>query len=65
MTPRYPMKAMLCPFCGMATEFPHESQEVCIAALQAEIRRTRQILENITEPLRAPAIAAEDETQHT
>ena len=59
------MKAMLCPFCGMATESPHQSQEVCIAALQAEIHRTRQILEKITEPLRAPAIAAEDEPQVT
>jgi hypothetical protein len=59
------MKARVCPFCGMATESPHQSQEVCIAALQAEIRRTREILERITEPLRAPAIAPEDEPQHT
>ena len=59
------MKAIVCPFCGMAIESPHQSQEGCIAALQAEIRRTRQILEQITEPLRAPAIAAEDEPQHT
>ena len=65
MDPRYPMKAVLCPFCGMATDLPHESQEGCIAALHAEIRRTRQILENVTEPLRAPAIAEEDEPQLT
>jgi hypothetical protein len=59
------MKAMLCPFCGMATELPHESQEVCIAALHDEIRRTRQILEKVTEPLRAPRIAQDDEQQLT
>jgi hypothetical protein len=57
------MKAMLCPFCGMATELPHESQEGCIAALHEEIARTRQILENVTEPLPAPAIAEDDERQ--
>ena len=59
------MPAMLCPFCGMATDLPHESQESCIAALHAEILRTRQILENITEPLPAPVIAQEDEPQIT
>lgn len=59
------MKAVLCPFCGMASDVPHESQEVCIAALHAEIQRTRQILESVTEPLRAPMIAEEDEPQLT
>ena len=59
------MKAVLCPFCGMATDLPHESQAGCIAALHAEIRRTRQILESVTEPLRAPAIAGKDEPQLT
>lgn len=65
MTVKYPMKAILCPFCGMATDVPHESQDGCIAALQAEIARTRQILQNVTEPLRAPAIASDDEARHT
>ena len=59
------MPAMFCPFCGMATDLPHESQESCIAALHAEILRTRKILQNITEPLRAPLIAEEDESQIT
>ena len=59
------MKAVLCPFCGMASELPHESQEGCISALHAEIQRTRRILEYVTEPLRAPAIAEEDERQLT
>ena len=65
MSPRYAMKAILCPFCGMATDLPHESQESCIAALHAEIARTRRILENVTEPLPAPAIAQDDEPQVT
>ena len=59
------MRAVICPFCGMAAESPHESQESCIAALQAEIARTRQILKNVTEPLRAPVISQEDEPQLT
>lgn len=59
------MKAILCPFCGMATDVPHESQEGCIAALHAEIARTRQILERVTERLPAPAIAEKDEPQLT
>lgn len=59
------MKAILCPFCGMATDVPHESQQGCIAALNAEIARTRQILENVTEPLRAPLIAEDEEPQIT
>jgi hypothetical protein len=59
------MKAGLCPFCGMITDVPHQSQVVCIAALHAEIRRTRQILERVTEPLRAPVVAEEDEPQFT
>ena len=34
-----------CPFCGVATDVPHETQEGCIEALQAEIAWMRQILE--------------------
>jgi hypothetical protein len=42
MTPRN------CPFCGIATETRHETQQVCIAALHAEIARTRRILANVS-----------------
>ena len=38
------MKSMVCPFCGVATEVAHRSQEACIEALQSEIARTRAIL---------------------
>ena len=30
-----------CPFCGVATDVPHETQEGCIQALHAEIARMR------------------------
>jgi hypothetical protein len=33
-----------CPFCGVATETPHETQEGCIEALHAEIARMKGIL---------------------
>jgi coproporphyrinogen III oxidase-like Fe-S oxidoreductase len=36
-----------CPFCGASTDLPHESQEACIAALQQEIARTREIVERV------------------
>jgi hypothetical protein len=36
-----------CPFCGVATEIPHETQEGCIKALTAEIARMRAILEHV------------------
>ena len=39
-----------CPFCGMVTDVPHESQAGCIEALQSEIARTREVLESVTQP---------------
>jgi hypothetical protein len=56
------MKAVVCPFCGIASEVPHETQEGCIHALQAEITRTRQVLESITEPLRPPKITIDEDS---
>lgn len=44
------MKAVICPFCGVVTDAPHETQEACIGALQTEIARTREILEKVTDP---------------
>lgn len=57
------MKAVTCPFCGVVSDVPHETQETCIDALQAEIARTRHVLETMTEPLRPPRIAAEEDPQ--
>ena len=36
-----------CPFCGVATEVPHETQEGCIQALHAEIARMRAVLDHV------------------
>jgi hypothetical protein len=35
---------MECPFCGVPTDAPHETQQGCIAALHAEISRMRGVL---------------------
>jgi hypothetical protein len=37
----------VCPFCGVAADVPHETQARCIAALHAEIARTRELLEYV------------------
>ena len=42
--PTVPAAAHTCPFCGVATAVPHETQEGCIAALHSEIGRMRHIL---------------------
>ena len=36
-----------CPFCGVVTETPHETQEGCIEALHAEIARVRDVLSHV------------------
>lgn len=59
------MKAAICPFCGIASEVPHETQQACIEALHTEIERTKKILENVTEPLPPASIADEQDPQYT
>jgi len=59
------MKTVICPFCGVAGEVSHETQQACIDALQAEIARTRRILESVTEPLPAASIGEDPEPQGT
>lgn len=41
------LHAQTCPFCGVATGVPHETQAGCIEALQLEIARMRGILEYV------------------
>ncbi len=53
---------IVCPFCGLASDVPHETQAVCIEALQAEISRVREIVgkpPGDEEPARAPKLPAE------
>ena len=57
--------AAICPFCGVATDAPHETQQACIEALQTEIERTRRILETVTEPLPAASTAEDKDPQFT
>ena len=56
------MKAAVCPFCGIVSDHPHETQAACIEALRAEISRTRQVLERVTEPLRPAKVAIEEDS---
>jgi hypothetical protein len=42
-----PVQARVCPFCGLSTEVPHETQRGCIDALHAEIARTRGLLDMV------------------
>jgi hypothetical protein len=59
------MKVRSCPFCGLASEVPHETQNGCIEALQREISRVRDILDHSTLILRAqpPRPAPEDDPE--
>ena len=52
----------MCPFCGLATDVPHETQEGCIEALHVEITRMRGILDHLrpVAPARAPLDSPED-----
>jgi hypothetical protein len=43
------MKSNTCPFCGVVTDIPHETQQGCIDALHAEINRMREILETVKQ----------------
>ena len=44
-----------CPFCGVVTDTPHETQEGCIEALHAEIARMRDVL-NHTQSVEVPEL---------
>ena len=46
------MKVTACPFCGVATDVPHEKQELCIAALHDEIARMRDLVRRVKDPPR-------------
>ena len=38
-----------CPFCGVLTDLPHETQEACISALHAEIARVRAVVDRVRQ----------------
>ena len=53
------MRVTACRFCGVPTDVPHETQELCIAALQDEIARMRDMVTRVKKPAPAPGIRAE------
>ena len=57
-TPTVPAGA--CPFCGVATPVPHETQAACIAALHSEIGRVRDILAALRPAGADPKEGSED-----
>lgn len=54
------MKMIICPFCGLGTDVPHETQEGCIAALHGEIARMRQVLSYVKSATHVPQAPVED-----
>jgi hypothetical protein len=42
-----PVQGKLCPFCGLSTDVPHETQQGCIDALHAEIAHMRDLLDTV------------------
>jgi hypothetical protein len=54
----------ICPFCGIATDAPHETQEGCIEALNVEIAKTRAVLEQLrSAAVPGPAPEHDDEAE--
>jgi hypothetical protein len=52
---------MNCPFCGVETDAPHESQEACICALTVEVERMRTLVQQLKSPAEpSPATKAQD-----
>jgi hypothetical protein len=47
------MRVTACPFCGITTAVPHETQELCIAALHGEIALMRAMVDRVKDPQRA------------
>jgi hypothetical protein len=51
------MNVRVCPFCSVVSLVPHQSQQACIQALQAEIEHTRHMLDRRTErPIAGAAV---------
>ncbi len=53
------MKVTVCPFCEVVSAVPHHTQRACIDALQEEIARTRQVLEQRTQTLIADSVTTQ------
>jgi hypothetical protein len=54
------MKMTSCPFCGVPTDLPHDTQEACISALHTEIARMREMVERVRSLPSQPPQPKED-----
>ncbi|MDQ3213028.1 MAG: hypothetical protein M3Q85_10170 [Acidobacteriota bacterium] len=54
------MRATACRFCGVPTDVPHETQELCIAALHGEIGRMRDMVVRVKKPVRDREVDKEE-----
>ena len=54
------MQVTTCPFCGVFTDVPHNTQEGCIEALHDEIVRVRRLLEQVRPPGDSPSSSEAD-----
>ena len=52
-----------CPFCGVVTDTPHETQAGCIEALHAEIARMRAVLNQVRSSAVPGPPPIEEETE--
>jgi hypothetical protein len=43
------MRVTACPFCGVPTAVPHETQELCIVALHGEIAQMRAMVRRVKD----------------
>ena len=57
-----PAQGTVCPFCGLSSEAPHETQQGCIDALHAEIARTRDLLDTL-KPVAGGNSPSEEDTR--
>jgi hypothetical protein len=54
-----------CPFCGLGTDAPHETQEACIEALHTEIVRMRGLLDAVKPVSEESAEKSEERSEGT
>jgi hypothetical protein len=55
------MSVSICPFCGVPTETPHETQAGCIEALNVEIAKMRAVLEQVRSAAVPGPVPQEDD----
>ncbi len=54
------MRVTACPFCGVPTDVPHETQELCIKALHGEVSRMRDMVGRVKGPPRVTEVTTDE-----